>query len=258
MVLMATSFLICFILTSTDINSKLMLVIHANPILPTWFWSISNLGGDAFVVLLLLLMCEQRPGMLTSWVLKIWLLGAIVVQSIKFFFPMPRPASVLGVDRLSLIDSPPLVSSSMPSGHALAAISCGLVLMIVMNIRGVKKLNVFLVGFAFLISAWSRVAVGAHWPSDVIAGAALGVLVLVMASTWEHRATWNQWFTKSQGRIFLIVLHLLIAIYFFQPQSELRVVQLIQLGFSGLSLYRAYSLFKAYFFNSLFLIGKKQ
>lgn len=210
------------------------------------------------MVLLLLLMLEQRPGLLTSWVLKIWLLGAVVVQSIKFFFPMPRPASVLGIDRLSLIDNPPLVSSSMPSGHALAAISCGLVLMIVMNLRGAKNLNVFFVGFAFLIAAWSRVAVGAHWPSDVIAGAALGVLVIVMASTWEHRATWNQWFKKSQGRIFLIALHLLIAIYFIQPQSELRVVQFIQLGLSALSLYRAYTLIKAYFFNSLFLIGRKQ
>ena len=146
----------------------------------------------------------------------------------------------------------------MPSGHALAAISCGVVLMIVMNFRGAKKLNLLLVGGAFLIAAWSRVAVGAHWPSDVIAGAALGILVLVMASTWEHRATWNQWFKKSQGRIFLIALHLLIAIYLIQPQSELRVVQLIQLGLSGLSLYRAYSLIKAYFFNSLFLIGRKQ
>ena len=171
---------------------------------------------------------------------------------------MPRPASILGIDRLTLIDNPPLVSSSLPSGHALAAISCGLVLMIVLNLRGVRKLNLFLVGLAFLIAAWSRVAVGAHWPSDVIVGSALGVLVLVLASTWEHRASWNQWFTKSQGRIFLIFLHLVIAIYFLQPQSERWVVQLIQFGLSGLSIYRAYFLIKESFFNSLFFVGKKQ
>jgi len=258
MVLMTAAFLISFILVSTDLNSKWMLAIHSDPIFPIWFWSISNLGGDALVVLLILLMCEQRPGLLTSWVLKIWLLGAMLVQSIKFFFPMPRPASILGIDRLTLIDNPPLVSSSLPSGHALAAISCGLVLMIVLNLRGVRKLNLFLVGLAFLIAAWSRVAVGAHWPSDVIVGSALGVLVLVLASTWEHRASWNQWFTKSQGRIFLIFLHLVIAIYFLQPQSERWVVQLIQFGLSGLSIYRAYFLIKEYFFNSLFFVGKKQ
>lgn len=255
--LMTASFLICFILTASDLNSKWMLAIHSNPFLPSWFWSVSNLGGDAVVVLLILLMCEQRPGFLTSWVLKIWLLGALLVQSIKFFFPMPRPAAILGIERLSLIDNPPLVSSSMPSGHALAAISCGLVLMIVLNLRGARKLNSLIVGFVFLIAAWSRVAVGAHWPSDVIAGSALGILVLVLASAWEHRASWNQWFAKSQGRIFLISLHLFIAFYFFIPQSELRVVQLIQLGLSGLSIYRAYFLIKEYFVNSLFLSRKK-
>lgn len=257
MILMTVSLLICLVLTTTDLNSNWMRSIHASPIFPTWVWSVMNLFGDAWVALLLLLLAERRAGYMTSWIVKIWLTGAFIVQAIKYVFPMPRPAAILGIDQLSLIDTPPLVASSMPSGHALAAISCGFALMLLLKIRGVRKSSLYAVGVASVVAAWSRVAVGAHWPADVIAGAGLAVLVLVLSTLWEQRNGWNQWFEKSGGLFFLIVLHLLIALHLFQPQSKLFIVQLIQLSLSALSIFRAYFLFKEYLRHSSLMYEEK-
>jgi membrane-associated phospholipid phosphatase len=255
--LMTFSFLICFILSVSDFNKSLMLSIHSNSVLPSWFWSVMNLGGDAWVVLLVLLLADPRPGYLTSWIIKTWLLGAFLVQSIKYFFPMPRPASVLGVERLSLIDSPPLVASSMPSGHALAAVSCGLILIALLKHRDFKFSTLLIVACVSCVAAWARVAVGAHWPSDVIAGAGLAVLALVISTYWELRSSWYHWFKSTGGQIFLIVLHLLIAIHLFQPQSKLLIVQLVQFSLSALSICRAYLLLKEFLSNSSLISIKK-
>jgi membrane-associated phospholipid phosphatase len=113
---------------------------------------------------------------------------------------MPRPASVLGVDNLSIIDHPPLLSGSMPSGHALAAISCALIVCTVFKRRGIKNGYLWLIALAAGIAAWARVAVGAHWPSDVIAGAGLAISVVAFAFLWERHASWNAWFQRTRGR----------------------------------------------------------
>ncbi|NDD02358.1 MAG: hypothetical protein EB085_09545, partial [Betaproteobacteria bacterium] len=93
---------LCAFLISSNVNQILMLAIHSSPILPPSLWALINLGGDAWVVLLTLLIIERRPGEITSWVLKTWLMGAVLSQFIKHLYPLPRPASVLGIDSLSL------------------------------------------------------------------------------------------------------------------------------------------------------------
>ena len=142
-----------FVLMSSGWNQAWMLNIHAEPLLPSWFWSLINLGGDAWVILLILLLIERFPGEITSWVLKTWLIGAVLSQLIKNLLPMPRPASVLGVENLSIIDHPPLLSGSMPSGHALAAISCALIVCAVLKLRGAKHWHMLIIALLAGIAA---------------------------------------------------------------------------------------------------------
>jgi len=238
-----------FALMKSGLNQAWMLSIHATPVLPAWFWALINLGGDAWVILLILLLVERFPGEITSWVLKTWLIGALAAQLIKNILPMPRPASVLGVDNLSIIDHPPLLSGSMPSGHALAAISCALIVCTVLKLRGVKNGYLWLIALAAGIAAWARVAVGAHWPSDVIAGAGLAISVVAFAFLWERHASWNTWFQRTRGGVFLIALHILISLHLATPQSDFFFVQFVQFNLALISLMRALFLVKKYFWR---------
>jgi len=249
--------MISVFLMSNGFNSIWMMSIHANPVLPSWIWSFLNLGGDACVALLILLVMERRPGQLTSWLMKTWLLGLLFVQTFKHLFSMPRPAFILGKENLTLIDHPPLMGGSMPSGHALAAISCGLILMALLRSRGYKNLLIAGVGLISCVVAWSRVAVGAHWPSDVIAGAGLALFILILSSFWELRQSWRQWFQKKSGATFLIFFHLLISIYLLYPQSNLFFIQLTQFFLASVSVYRAYVLYRDFFGNMSFVLEKK-
>jgi membrane-associated phospholipid phosphatase len=236
-----------FVLMKSGLNQAWMLNIHATPVLPAWFWALINLGGDAWVILLILLLIERFPGEITSWVLKTWLIGALVSQVIKNTLPMPRPASVLGIDNLSIIDHPPLLSGSMPSGHALAAISCALIVCTVLKQRGVKNGYLLFIALGAGIAAWARVAVGAHWPSDVIAGAGLAFSVVAFSFLWERHASWNAWFQRTPGGVFLIALHILISLHLATPQSDFFFVQFIQFNLACISLMRAMFLVKKYF-----------
>ena len=238
-----------FALMKSGLNQAWMLSIHATPVLPAWFWALINLGGDAWVILLILLLVERFPGEITSWVLKTWLIGALAAQLIKNILPMPRPASVLGVDNLSIIDHPPLLSGSMPSGHALAAISCALIVCTVLKLRGVKNGYLWLIALAAGIAAWARVALGAHWPSDVIAGAGLAISVVAFAFLWERHASWNTWFQRTRGGVFLIALHILISLHLATPQSDFFFVQFVQFNLALISLMRALFLVKKYFWR---------
>ena len=66
---------------------------------------------------------------------------------------------------------PPLDRYSFPSGHTLHA-----VLFTAIAIHHVPMLAIVLVPFALLVAA-SRVILGLHYPTDVLAGATLGALI---------------------------------------------------------------------------------
>jgi undecaprenyl-diphosphatase len=73
--------------------------------------------------------------------------------------PVPEP----------LLEAPS--TYSFPSGHATVAFACATVLSL-----AVPRLRWPLFALAALI-AFSRVYVGVHYPGDVLAGAALGILL---------------------------------------------------------------------------------
>lgn len=75
---------------------------------------------------------------------------------------------------------PPLDRYSFPSGHTLHA-----VLFTAIAIRHVPELAVLLVPFALLVAA-SRVILGLHYPTDVLAGATLGALIAAASEAVFH------------------------------------------------------------------------
>lgn len=90
-----------------------------------------------------------------------WLLVECILKPL---IARPRPMESMGVWRV--ISEPG--SFSFPSGHATTAFAMATVLA-----AYEPRFGWMFVGIAILI-AWSRVYLGVHYPSDVIAGALLG------------------------------------------------------------------------------------
>lgn len=102
--------------------------------------------------------------------------SAVANGILKPLFPRSRP----GHDRIPLVRrllSPP-VSSSFPSGHSASAAAF---------VTGVALESPTAAAVLAPVAAavcYSRVHTGVHWPSDVVAGAALGTAIALSTRRW--------------------------------------------------------------------------
>ncbi len=102
--------------------------------------------------------------------LKVFLLGsilqALVVKALKYTIKRKRPASVL--DKVYLMEE--LYLKSFPSGDTAMAFFFAFFFLPLVSVY-VKPL---LIAYSLLI-AYGRVYMGAHYPSDVLVGALIGI-----------------------------------------------------------------------------------
>ena len=120
------------------------------------------------------------------------LIGALIAGAIagalsrwpKHVLEMPRPAGVLDQASFYILERP-LTSFAMPSGHTLTAFAAlsGIYFALDRNRRGPFFWLFILAAFGGM----ARIAVGAHWPSDVFAGAALGIFGGLLGGHFSHR-----------------------------------------------------------------------
>lgn len=156
-------------------------------------WSIITvLGSGAGILAAVSPIWRKHPQLGPSMLFATIVCGG-TVQLIKHAapVPVPRPLGVLGDGMVQVIGSA-LRAGSFPSGHTAAAFACATVLIATGIVRGTMR---WVLVLAALAIALSRVAVGAHWPSDLAAGALIGWLAGLagcrlaerLSATWQHR-----------------------------------------------------------------------
>jgi membrane-associated phospholipid phosphatase len=172
--------------------------------------NLSMLGDSAAVLALCAVFIGRRPRLL--WSALVAGLGCmLVLQPLKRALGVARPLRTLG-DVVHVI-GPELSRNSFPSGHAVSAFA-GAALACAVFRRGWARAAAVLLA---LIVATSRVAVGAHWPLDVLAGAALG---WICASAGLHLAARWSFGMKPAGRVVSALLPLLGALALLLPDEH--------------------------------------
>ena len=112
---------------------------------------------------------RQHPPLFWQMITAAILSRGIITETIRFFWHRARPFAEQNF--VPLI--PHADSASFPSGHATFFFAIGTVLYMYNKKAGI----VFLAGSALIVMA--RILAGLHWPSDIIAGAFIGI-----ASGW--------------------------------------------------------------------------
>jgi len=101
--------------------------------------------------------------------------GALLVVISKLLIARPRP---------ELWDTAALSTYSFPSGHTLGTAACAGALVIVLARRHPRQRSLWVtLGLSWLLLVGlSRLTLGVHWPSDVLAGACAGLALPLLLS----------------------------------------------------------------------------
>ena len=170
----------------------------SDPIGPPWLEEmardITALGSYAiltiifFAVVTYLFMARQRAAAL--WVAIAVLGGVVLSNLLKFTFERPRPDLVPHAVRV--------FTTSFPSGHAtLSAITYLTLGALLAGLYDVFRFKVYFISLAIFLTVAvgiSRIYLGVHYPTDVLAGWCAGA---AWAALWWTIFRWLQ----SEGRV---------------------------------------------------------
>ena len=115
----------------------------------------------------------RRRYALTLWLLATIATGRVLVELAKIGFDRPRPPSV---DRLADV-----TSLSFPSSHAAGTVLTCAALCLALDASRAARLGcgIFAVAIGF-----TRILLGVHWPSDVLAGWGFGLFWAMLCARW--------------------------------------------------------------------------
>ena len=161
--------------------------------LPDAWWSSVTILGDSLVVMALLpVLALRRPAILPLGLLA-GLLATLLNRPLKMWLNVDRPFLALG-DQVHVIGVH-LQHLSFPSGHTTAIFMlAGLYALFYSPQRPWNAVTLLAV-----LTGLSRIAVGAHWPMDVCAGAAAGWTGALIAWRLDQHWQWTARVAQSRA-----------------------------------------------------------
>jgi len=211
------------------LDTPLVLAINRWPAAtaPSLWTSLTLLGDSAMAAALLLPFALRRPQLLVSLFVAA-LLGTLVGRGLTLLFPVDRPPAVLDPGVLEVL-GPRRRHHAFPSGHTTTAF---LLAGLVAPRAAAAWQRWLLLGAAALVGC-SRVAIGVHWPTDVLAGAAIGWLAglagVALAPRWTARC-------GPRTRLALGLLLVLVVLSLYVDRQGFDSFQPVQLVVASLGL----------------------
>jgi undecaprenyl-diphosphatase len=143
--------------------------------IPEWFsdWGLYPFY-TTFAVVLMVGFIKKRPDLINmglAYIKAQLIFSLVVVRLLKILVGRPRPGKGFEYKFLATAGS----HNSFPSGHSADAIVSGVFLFYLLSQSKYSNYRFLPLIYAFLIAA-SRVFVSAHYPSDVAAGMAIGIM----------------------------------------------------------------------------------
>jgi len=155
-----------------------------------FFGIVTGLGDGLIISLLcsLLILFHFRAGIAS---LVAFIVSGLFAQLLKRTFDMPRPPAIL--DNVHVLGHS-LTSHSFPSGHST---SDGVMVLLAFIIWSRADWRSWSVAILFVLAAIGRVYVGVHFPIDVVAGLAIGMLSMWMCWKWSEKLPVDMWLKSA-------------------------------------------------------------
>jgi len=171
-------------------------------------WALVTFFSDGLVTFVILLPFIYRKPQYIWAVLLAAILFTLAGQGIKNLMNVPRPPRVLEPHEFNLI-GPDWGQNAFPSGHASMVFNLVGVFILTTSKKWLRW--VLIAAGAFI--AFSRTAVGVHWPLDVVAGALTGWLTVWFGLKLVPYTRWG-WTGLGQKILGGVLLIAAIALFF--------------------------------------------
>ena len=180
------------------------------------FWTGLSMLGNAWGVLAITSpLLVRAPRLMWAWLCAAPF--AIVFARLgKGLIESPRPAAVVDNNHIRVVGEL-LHNVSMPSGHTLTAFAVATAIYFALPPGGrTKHLWLFVLAAG---AGLSRIAVGAHWPGDVVVGLSLGLLAGLLGSRLMARIG-SQHLRPTAWSLRLVALLLVATVYTLLTEAQ--------------------------------------